>query len=37
LENATTTSEAQDEFRVLLVEREENRRGPIGLSPLFSD
>jgi len=37
LEKATTASEAQDEFRTLLVERDENRLRPIGLSPLFSD
>jgi hypothetical protein len=37
LEKATTASEAQDEFRTLLVERDENRLRPIGLSPLFKD
>lgn len=37
LEKATTASEAQDEFRALLVERDENRLRPIGLSPLFAD
>ena len=37
LEKATTASEAQEEFRALLVERDENRLRPIGLSPLFSD
>jgi integrase len=37
LVNASTASEAQDEFRTLLVERDENRLRPIGLSPLFKD
>jgi hypothetical protein len=37
LEKATTASEAQDEFRTLLVERDENRLRPVGLSPLFKD
>jgi integrase len=37
LDKAATASEAQDEFRTLLVERDENRLRPIGLSPLFAD
>ena len=37
LEAAQTASDAQEEFRKLLVERDENRLRPIGLAPLFSD
>ncbi len=37
LENASTASMAQEEFRKLLVERDENRLRPIGLAPLVAD
>lgn len=37
LEAATTTAEAQEEFRKLLVERDENRIRPLGLAPWFAD
>jgi hypothetical protein len=37
LEQAATASDAKDELGKLLVERDENRLRPIGLSPLFSD
>ena len=37
LEAAKSASDAQEEFRKLLVERDENRLRPVGLSPLFKD
>lgn len=37
LEKAASASDAKDELGKLLVERDENRLRPIGLSPLFSD
>ena len=37
LEAAKSASDAQEEFRKLLVERDENRLRPVGLSPLVKD
>ena len=34
---ATSAAEAQEEFRGVLVERDENRLRPVGMSPLFTD